>query len=116
MMTSFQSGLLQLVVGVDGEAFRGAVDAALRAVDRGDHDQGADVFELQALRDEFCGIDLDAHRGLLLAADRDLRDAGDLADLLRELGIDVVATVVSGSVSDVADSSRIGESAGLTLR
>jgi hypothetical protein len=25
-------------------------------------------------------------------------------------------TVVSGSVSDVADSSRIGESAGLTLR
>ena len=46
-----------------------------------------------------------------------LGDAGNLADLLRELGIDVSSlTSVSGSVSDVADNSRIGESAGLTLR
>ena len=53
---------------------------------------------------------------LLLAADEDLGDAGNLADLLGELGVGVVATSVSGSVSEVADNNRIGESAGLTLR
>ena len=81
----------QLVVGVDGVAARRAVDVALRAVDGRDRDLGADVLERQALRHQLGRIDLDAHRRLLLAADRDLRDAGNLADLLRELGIDGVA-------------------------
>jgi hypothetical protein len=68
-----------------------AVDIALRAVDGGDRDRGSHVFERKALGDEFRRIDLDADRGLLLPADDDLRDAGDLADLLRELGIDRIA-------------------------
>jgi hypothetical protein len=68
--------------------------------DGGDRDLAAHVLQRQALGDELGRIDLDADRRLLLAADRDLRDAGDLADLLRQLGIvGVVSTVVSGSVS-----------------
>ena len=81
----------QLVVGVDGVAARRTVDVALRTVDGRDRDLGADVFERQALRHQLGRIDLDAHRGLLLAADGDLGDAGNLADLLRQLGIDGVA-------------------------
>ena len=42
-------------------------------------------------RRQLDGIDLHAHRGLLLAADRDLGDAGNLRDLLRE---DVLGVVV----------------------
>ena len=91
-MTSFQSlESEQLVVGVDGVGAGGAVDIALRAVDGGDRDLAAHVLQRQALGDELGRIDLDADRGLLLAADDDLGDAGDLADLLRELGVDGVA-------------------------
>ena len=91
-MTSFQSlDVEQLVVGVDGVGARVAVDIALRAVDGGDRDLAAHVLQRQALGDELGRIDLDADRRLLLAADDDLGDAGDLADLLRELGIDGVA-------------------------
>ena len=109
-------GVQQLVVGVDRVGALRAVDIALWAVDGRDRDLAADVFQREALGDELGGIDLDADRRLLLAADEDLRDAGDLADLLRELGVDASLTVVSGSVSEVADKIRIGESAGLTLR
>ena len=84
-------GIQQLVVGIDGVGAGVAVDIALRTVDGGDRDLAAHVFQRQAFGDEFCRIDLDPDRGLLLAADRDLGDAGDLADLLRELGIDAVA-------------------------
>ena len=59
--------------------------------DRGDRDLGADIFEADAFRNEFRRIDLDADCRLLLAADDDLRDAADLADLLGELRIDAVA-------------------------
>ena len=51
------------------------------------------VLHLQAQRGELDGIDLHAHRRLLLAADRHLRDARDLRDLLRE---DVLGVVVDG--------------------
>ena len=117
-MTSFQSlACGQLVVGVDRVGARRAVDVALRAVDRGDRDLAAHVLQRQALGDELRRVDLDAHRRLLLAADEDLRDAGDLADLLRELGVGVVARRRSAAACrSVADSIRIGESAGLTLR
>ena len=91
-MTSFQSlDCGQLVVGVDRVGALRAVDIALGAVDRGDRDLAAHVLQRQALGDELRRIDLDADRGLLLAADEDLRDAGDLADLLGELGVDGVA-------------------------
>ena len=91
-MTSFHVlGVEQLVVGVDGIGAGVAVDIALRAVDGRDRDRGAHVLHRQALGDELGRIDLDADRGLLLAADDDLGDAGDLADLLRELGVDGVA-------------------------
>ncbi len=84
-------GIQQLVVGVDGVGAGGAVDVALRAVDGGDRDLAAHVLHRQALGDELGRIDLDTDRGLLLPADDDLRDTGDLADLLRELGVDGVA-------------------------
>ena len=63
------------------------------------------------------GVDLDAHRRLLPAADGHLADARDLRDLLRE---DACwrrrRPAASGSVSELSERMRIGESAGLTLR
>ena len=79
-------GVQQLVVGVDRVGARRAVDIALRAVDGGDRDLVADVFQLQALGHQFRGVDLDPDRGLLLAADEHLGDARNLADLLRRAG------------------------------
>ena len=91
-MTSFQSlEFQQLVVGVDRVGAGIAVDIALRAVDGRDRDLGAHVFQRQAFGHELGRVDLDAYRRFLLAADGDLGDAGDLADLLRELGVDGVA-------------------------
>ena len=46
-----------------------------------------------------CGIDLDAHRGLLAAADEDLPDAVHLRDLLREDGV--------GGVEDLRQRQRV---------
>ena len=91
-MTSFQSlEFGQLVVGVDGVGAAVAVDIALRAVDRRDRDLAADILQRQALGDEFRRVDLDPDGRFLLAADDDLGDAGDLADLLGELGVDGIA-------------------------
>ena len=84
-------GLEQLVVVVDREAARRAVDAALGRVDvvaLAMH--AAHVLEREAERGELRRVDLDADRRLLLAADADLADAGDLADLLRQHGVGVV--------------------------
>ena len=81
----------QLVVGVDGIGPLVAVDIALGAVDGRHRDLAADVFQRQSLGHQLGGIDLDPHRGFLLPADDDLRHAGDLADLLGELGVDRVA-------------------------
>ena len=53
--------------------------------------------------------------GVLVAEHRDLRDAGHLRDLLRQEDVGVIVDVISGSVSECTDSSRIGESAGLTF-
>ncbi len=83
-------GLRQLVVGVDRERPLGAHDGALGIVDGRDRERRAHVLEGQALGDELRRIELDTDGGLLLAADRDLRHAGDLADLRRELGLDIV--------------------------
>ena len=69
------------------------------------------------LATSLAGIELDADRGLLLAADRDLGDAGDLADLLGELGLDIVVDLGQRQrVGGGAEQQDRGESAGLTLR
>ncbi len=86
-MTSFQTAAAgDLVVVVDGEgcgrapsmlplaAFTVAVAASALRISSSDRPSDGDLRR----------IDLDAHRGLLLTADIDLRDAGDLTDLLRQ--------------------------------
>ena len=93
-------GFGQLIVVVDREGLLVADDRALGAVDRGDGDLRAHVLELQVLFDELGGIDLDADRRLLLAADAHQRHAGDLADALRQ---DVL-----GGVVDVDDRRDVG--------
>src|SRR6202012_1919842 len=80
-----------LVVGVDREGALVAVDIALGAIDGDDRNLVADILERQALGDKLRRIDLDANRRLLLAADRDLPYAGNVADLLGELRVDGVA-------------------------
>src|SRR5262249_14266224 len=84
-------GVEQLVIGVDGEGTLRSVDIALWAVDGGKRDLRPNVFQRQALGDQLGWIDLDPDRGLLLAADENLRDAGNLANLLAELDVDGVA-------------------------
>lgn len=106
----------ELVVGVDGVTTHLPVDAALGRVDGRDRQLGADILERNVLRNELGRIELDANRRLLFAADRYLTNAGDLADLLGKLGIGIVVDVDQSRASEVTDSSRIGESAGLTLR
>ena len=84
-------GVQHLVVGVDRVGAFLAVDVALGTIDRGDRDLVADILEREALGHQFRRIDLDADRRLLLAANRDLRHAGNLTDLLGELGVDGIA-------------------------
>ena len=90
----------QLVVGVDCVAARVAVDISFRIVDGGDSDLAAHILKLQTLGNQLGGVDLDADRRFLLAADTHLRDAGNLADLLRQLRV--------GEIIDVDQGKRIG--------
>ena len=80
-----------MIVGIDRIAAGSAIDASLRAVDGRDGDLAAHVFQREPLGDELRGIDLDPDRGFLLTADEDLGDAGNLADLLRQMRVGVVA-------------------------
>ncbi len=57
----------------------GPMSAPLGPVGGGDGDLRANVFELHPLFDELRGVDLDADRRRLLAADAHEGDAGDLA-------------------------------------
>src|SRR6185437_8224306 len=81
-------GVEQLVVGVDRVGPPLAVDIALRAIDSSERDLTANVLQRQNLGHELGRIELDADRWLLLAADDDLGNTRDLADLLGELGVD----------------------------
>ena len=95
-MTSFHGlAVGQLIVVVDREGLLGSDDRALGTVDGGDADLRAHVLELEALLDEFGGIDLDAYGRRHLAADAHQRHAGDLAEVLGEN--------VLGRVVDVDD-------------
>ena len=92
-------GLGELVVGIDGVGAGVAVEGALGIVDGDTESGGAHVLQRQALGDQLGGIDLDTDRRRLLSTDADLADTGDMADLLRELGVGlVVDTCVIGSV------------------
>jgi hypothetical protein len=93
-------GFQQLIVVVDRQAALRAVDRTLGRIDRGGADHVGDVLHLQAQGCELDRVDLHAHGRLLLAADRDLRDAGDLRYLLRE---DVLGVIV-----DRGDRQHVG--------
>src|SRR6202043_2819274 len=77
-----------LIVGVNRIGAGDAVDVPLRTVNRRNRDLISDVLQRQALGDQLRGVDLNPNRRLLLAADKYLRHTRDLADLLRELGVD----------------------------
>ncbi len=90
----------QLVVGVDGVRLARAVERALGLVDVGGGESGAQVFKAEVVSGELRGIGLDAHGGLLAAGDGDQADAGDLRNLLREVGV--------GGVLDLVQRQRVG--------
>ena len=80
----------ELIVGGDGEAAGRAIERALGGVGGGGGKHAANVLERQPLGRELGGIDLHPHRRLLFAADRHLRHAGNLRDLLGEDGIGII--------------------------
>ena len=66
------------------------VERALWPGDVGVGDRTAQVFQSEPVGIEPHEIGLDAHRGTDAALDRDMTDTRDLAELLRELGVDEV--------------------------
>jgi hypothetical protein len=117
MMTSFQSlESRQLVVGVDGVGARSPSILPFGLSTVGDRDLAAHILQRQALGDEFGRIDLDADRGFCWPPMMTWRTPEIWLICCASWASTASLTVVSGSVSDVADNSRIGESAGLTLR
>ena len=90
----------QLVVGVDGVGLARSVQRALGLVDVGGGDGGAQIFKAEVVGGKLRGIGLDADRGLLSAGDGDQADAGDLGDLLGEVGV--------GGVFDLVQRQRVG--------
>ena len=77
-------GIGDLVVGVDRRGLRRPVEIALRRVDVGVAECGAQIVDIQAVGGQRPRIDLHAHRRPLAAADADQADAGLLGDLLRQ--------------------------------
>ena len=72
------AGIADLVVGVDGERLRRAVEIALRRIDVEVGDGRAQVVEVEAVGGERERIGVDAHRRALAAGDRHQADAGKL--------------------------------------
>ena len=81
-------GGLELVVRVDLIGPARTVEAALGRIGVGIVDRGTDLGERQAVARQRLGIGADPHRGLLAAGEADQTDPADLADLLREAGVD----------------------------
>ena len=90
----------KLVVGADGVRLAGAVESSLGLVHVGRRQCGAQVFEAEVVGGKLGGVGLDAHGGLLAAGDGDQSDAGDLGDLLGEVGV--------GGVLDLVQGQRVG--------
>jgi hypothetical protein len=106
----------ELVVGVDGVAVAAAVDAALRVVDRGEGELRAHVLQRQALGHELRRIDLDPHGGFCWPPMKTWATPEIWLIRWASWTSTASSTSISGMLSEVAESSRIGESAGLTLR
>ena len=85
-------GLQQLIVGVERVGLLRAVERSLGQIDIGLAEHVAHVLEADAAVGERLRIDLHADRRLLLSADADQADAGDLRDLRHEdvfrIGVD----------------------------
>ena len=79
-----------LVVGVDLIRLLRAVEIPLGLVDAGLLERGADIFQAQSIRRKRRRIHLDAHRGLLAAADGHKPHAGHLRNLLRQPRVRVI--------------------------
>ena len=77
-------GAGDLIIGIDGQRLRRAVEIALGRVDIEIAERGADVIDIEAIGGERLRIDLDAHGRPLPAADADEADARELRDFLRE--------------------------------
>ena len=86
----------ELVVGPDGERLPRPLQIALGLVDVGLAEDGAQVFETQPVGGERGGIGLHADGGTLTAADRDESHAGELGDLLGEVGVGEVFHAAQG--------------------
>ena len=84
-------GIQQLIIGVNRVGALVPIDVALRSVDRCDRDLTADILQREPLGHQLRGVNLHANRGLLLAPDEHLGDAGNLTDLLPELDVDCIA-------------------------
>ena len=116
-MASFQgSARQQLIVGVDREGARRPVDAAFRAVRGHGRDDSAHILQTEPHGRELRRIDLDADCRLLLSADADLSDAGDLADVLDQNVFRIVVHRGDRQGVGMDVRMRIGGSAGLTFR
>ena len=87
------AGIADLVVGVDGERLRRAVEIALRRIDVEVGDGRAQIVEIEAVGGERERIGVDAHRRPLTAGNRHQADAGKLRELGREPALDDVLDV-----------------------
>jgi hypothetical protein len=76
--------LEHLAVVVNRESAGSAVDRSLRADGRCIDDHAAEILAREADGGQLYRVDLDAHRRFLLAANVDLGDAGDLAEMLHQ--------------------------------
>ena len=85
-------GTQQLIVGVERVGLARAVERAFGQIDIGLAEHGAHVLEADAASRQSLRIELHTDRGLLLAADADETNAGDLRYLLQQdvfrIGID----------------------------
>ena len=83
----------QLIVGVNRERARPTVNRALGFIHGRSRERRAHVLERRPFGHELGRIKLDADGRLLLTPDSHLGDAWNLADLLGELGLDIVVDI-----------------------
>ncbi len=106
----------ELIVGIDLVVLARAVEVALGGVDAGLGDGGAQILQIDAVGRERRRVGLNAHRGLLAAADADQADAAELRDLGREARVDQILDLRERhGVCEVMARVSTGASAGLVL-
>ncbi len=80
----------ELVVSVDLIILARPVEISLRGVDAGLRQRGTKVLEIDSVRGQLLGIGLDAHGGLLAAADGDHPHAAELRNFRRQPRVDEI--------------------------